>query len=67
MAVIDAGRIYVEHARFAVAFGERAMRSAKATHHGTENVLQVEKAPDFDPILIEILSQFGFPYIRNWK
>lgn len=61
MDLTDAGRTYVEHARIAVAFGERAMRSAKATRDGADIVLQVGKAPDVDPILIEILYSIRLP------
>src|ERR1700722_18586063 len=45
MELTDAGRSYVEHARIAVAFGERAMSSAKAARDGADIVLQVGKAP----------------------
>jgi len=61
MELTDAGRSYVEHARIAVAFGERAMRAAKATRDGAEIVLQVGKAPDVDPILVEILYSIHLP------
>lgn len=55
MELTDAGRTYVEHARVAVSFGERAMKSAKTSRDGTDTVLQVGKVPDADPILVEIL------------
>jgi len=61
MELTDAGRTYVEHARVAVAFGERAMRSAKATRDGADIVLQLGKAPDVDPILVEILYSIRLP------
>lgn len=59
--ITDAGRTYVELARVAVAFGERAMRSAKATRDGVEVILQVGKAPDIDPVLVEILYSIRLP------
>lgn len=61
LELTDAGRTYVEHARIAVAFGERAMRSAKASRDGAEVVLQVGKAPDVDPILVDILYSIRLP------
>jgi DNA-binding transcriptional LysR family regulator len=57
----DAGRTYVEHARVALAYGERAMKSAKASRDGADTILQVGKAPDVDPILIEILYSIRLP------
>lgn len=61
MDLTDAGRSYVEHARIAVAFGERAMKSAKASRDGADSVLQVGKAPDVDPLLIEVLYSIRLP------
>jgi DNA-binding transcriptional LysR family regulator len=61
MELTDAGRTYVEHARVAVAYGERAMKSAKASRDGADSVLQVGKAPDVAPILIEILYSIRLP------
>ena len=65
MELTDAGRSYVEHARVAVAFGERAMRSAKATLDGTDIVLQIGKSPDVDPMLVEILFSIRLPLYPN--
>ena len=61
MELTDAGRSYVEHARLSVAFGERAMRSAKETREGAGTVLQIGKAPDVDPLLVEILYSIRLP------
>jgi DNA-binding transcriptional LysR family regulator len=44
----DAGRSYVEHARISIAFGERAMRSAKEIRQGADTILRVGKSPDVD-------------------
>jgi LysR family hca operon transcriptional activator len=61
MELTDAGRSYVEHARISVAFGERAMRSAKETREGAETVLQIGKSPNLDPVLIEVLYSIRLP------
>jgi DNA-binding transcriptional LysR family regulator len=61
MELTDAGRAYVEHARVAIAYGERAVRSATASRDGADVVLQVGKAPDIDPILVEILYSIHLP------
>jgi DNA-binding transcriptional LysR family regulator len=61
MELTDAGRSYVEHARLSVAFGERAMRSAKETREGAGTALQIGKAPDVDPLLVEILYSIRLP------
>ena len=61
MELTDAGRTYVEHARTALAYGERAMKSAKASRDGADTLLQVGKAPDVDPILIDILYSIRLP------
>jgi len=57
----DAGRSYVEHARISVAHGERAMRSANEARGGADTVLQVGKAPDVDPALVDILYSIRLP------
>lgn len=61
MELTDAGRNYVEHARLAVASGERAMRSARETRDGVDIALRVGKSPDVDPILVEILYSIRLP------
>jgi DNA-binding transcriptional LysR family regulator len=61
MELTDAGRSYVEHARISVAFGERAMRSAKETREGADAVLQIGKSPDLDPVLVEVLYSIRLP------
>jgi DNA-binding transcriptional LysR family regulator len=61
MELTDAGRSYVEHARISVAFGERAMRSAKETRDGADTVLQIGKSPDLDPALVEVLYSIRLP------
>lgn len=57
----DAGRTYVQHARIAMTSGERAIRSAKESRDGADVVLQIGKAPDVDPILVEILYSIRLP------
>jgi DNA-binding transcriptional LysR family regulator len=58
----DAGRSYVEHARISVAYGERAMRSAIERREGADTVLQIGKAPDVDPALVDILYSIRLPF-----
>ena len=57
----DAGRSYVEHARISIAHGERAMRSAIERREGADTVLQIGKAPDVDPALVDILYSIRLP------
>jgi DNA-binding transcriptional LysR family regulator len=59
--ITDAGRSYVEHARIALAHGERAIRSAKEMRDGTDTVLQIGKSPDVDPVLVNILYSIRLP------
>jgi len=61
LELTDAGRSYVEHARISVAHGERAMRSAIETRGGADSVLQIGKAPDVDPALVDILYSIRLP------
>jgi DNA-binding transcriptional LysR family regulator len=61
MEMTDSGRSYVEHARICVAFGERAVRSAKETKEGIDTLLHIGKSPDVDPVLIEILYAIRLP------
>jgi DNA-binding transcriptional LysR family regulator len=66
----DAGRSYVEHARISIAFGERAMRSAKEIRQGADTILRVGKSPDVDPKLVEILYSIRFaslPVARTYR
>ncbi len=55
IAITDAGRSYVEHARMSLAYGERAIRSAKDTKDRAGHFLEIGKSPDVDPVLVEIL------------
>jgi DNA-binding transcriptional LysR family regulator len=59
--ITDAGRSYVEHARIALAHGERAVRSAKEMRDGAETVLRIGKSPDVDPVLVSILYSIRLP------
>jgi DNA-binding transcriptional LysR family regulator len=61
----DAGRTYVEHARVAIAFGERAMHSAKAFREGASTILEIGKSPDIDPILVEVMYSIRLPLFPN--
>jgi DNA-binding transcriptional LysR family regulator len=57
----DAGRLYYENAKIAIAHGERAIRSGVESQEGAETILRIGKSPDVDPILIEILYSIHLP------
>jgi DNA-binding transcriptional LysR family regulator len=63
MELTDAGRTYVEHARIAVAFGERAMRSAKATRRSgcSQSNRHARSIPQVAPLsVLEVWNDHKF-------
>lgn len=62
-----AGRAYVEHARIALLYGDRAFRAAKATMQGADTILHVGRSPYTDPFLSSTLfsvQKSRFPQMR---
>jgi DNA-binding transcriptional LysR family regulator len=62
-----AGRAYVEQARIALLYGDRAFRAARAAMQGAEVVLHVGRSPYTDPFLSSTLfsvQKSRFPQMR---
>lgn len=62
-----AGRAYVEHARIALLYGDRAFRAAKATMQGADTILHLGRSPYTDPFLSSTLfsvQKSRFPQMR---
>jgi DNA-binding transcriptional LysR family regulator len=62
-----AGRAYVDQARIALLYGERAFKAAKATMHGADTIVHVGKSPYVDPFLSSTLfsiQRSRFPRMR---
>lgn len=63
----DAGRAYVEQARLALLYGERAFQSARAVMQDADVVLNVGRTPYADPFLISTLLSIQLPSFRRLK
>jgi DNA-binding transcriptional LysR family regulator len=61
VTVNDAGRAYVEQARLALLYGERAFQAARAVMQEAEVVLNIGKSPYTDPFLTSILLSIQLP------
>jgi DNA-binding transcriptional LysR family regulator len=62
-----AGRAYVEHARIALLYGDRAFKAARAAMQDADLVLHVGRSPYADPFLSSTLisvQQARFPRMR---
>ena len=57
----DAGRAYVEHARLALIYGERALQAARAVKQNADVVVNVGKSPYTDPFLVSTLLSIELP------
>jgi len=57
----DAGRAYVEQARLALLYGERAFQAARAVMQNAEVVLTIGKSPYTDPFLTSALLSIELP------
>ncbi len=67
MELNKAGRAYVEHARVALLYGDRAFQAARAAMQNAEIVLYVGRSPYTDPFLASTLfsvQKSRFPRIR---
>jgi DNA-binding transcriptional LysR family regulator len=61
VTVNDAGRAYVEQARLALLYGERAFQAARAVMQDAEVLLNIGKSPYTDPFLTSILLSIQLP------
>jgi DNA-binding transcriptional LysR family regulator len=61
VTVNDAGRAYVEQARLALLYGERAFQAARAVMQDAEVMLNIGKSPYTDPFLTSILLSIQLP------
>src|ERR1700746_1384178 len=57
----DAGRAYVEQARLAILYGERAFQAARAIPQNADVVLNIGKSPYTDPFLTSTLLSIHLP------
>lgn len=57
----DACRAYVEKARIALLYGERAFEAARAVKQNAENTLYVGRSPYTDPFLTSVLLSLHLP------
>jgi DNA-binding transcriptional LysR family regulator len=65
--VTDAGRAYIEQARLALLYGERAIQAARAVMQNADTILNVGKSPYSDPFLTSTLLSIQlalFPRLR---
>ena len=67
VAVTDAGRAFVEHARLAILHSERAVQSARAALANAETILRVGKTPHGDPFLVSTLLSLRLPLYPRLK
>lgn len=65
--VTDAGRAYVEHARQALFYGERAFTTARAVAQGADTVQHVGRSPYTDPFFLSILKSIQLPLYPQLK
>jgi DNA-binding transcriptional LysR family regulator len=81
LELTDAGRIFLEEARFALLHGERAVHLARAAHEGSDTVLTIGHSPYTDHhwisatlairlplyprLRIQLMTQFAMESIRS--
>ena len=63
----DAGRAYVQQARLALLYGERAVQAARAVMHDADVLLYVGRSPYTDPFLISTLLSIELPLFPRLK
>ena len=67
VTMTDAGRAYVEQARLALLYGERALYAARSVTQHADAVLHVGRSPYVDPFLVSTLQSIRlsqFPRLR---
>ena len=67
VALTEAGRAFVEHARLAILHSERAVQSARAALANAETVLRIGKTPHGDPFLVSTLLSLRLPLYPRLK
>ncbi len=67
MALTEAGRAFVEHARLAILHSERAVQSARAALANAETILRIGKTPHGDPFLVSTLLSLRLPLYPRLK
>ena len=63
----DAGRHFVEDARSAVLYAERAIADARAALHGADEVLHIGRSAFADPYLVTALQSIQLPLFPSLK
>ena len=63
----DAGRHFVEDARSAVMYAERAVTDARAALHGADEVLHIGRSVYADPFLVTAMQSIQLPLFPNLK
>jgi DNA-binding transcriptional LysR family regulator len=61
VALSDAGRVYVQHARLSLLYGERAVQSARSVMQELDVPLYVGRSPYVDPFLVSTLLSIQLP------
>ncbi|WP_446741954.1 LysR family transcriptional regulator [Silvibacterium acidisoli] len=67
VSVTDAGRAYVEHARKALLYGERAFTAALAVAQEADVVQHVGRSPYTDPFFLSMLMSIRLPLYPQLK
>jgi len=65
VAITEAGRAFVEEARFSIVHSERAMQAAKTAHAGVVSHLTIGHSPYVDPVLTSTLFSIRLPLHPN--
>ena len=81
LELTDAGRVFVEEARFALLHGERAVHLARVAHEGSDSVLTIGHSPYtnhdwisamlairlplYPRLRIQLMTQFAMESIRS--
>ena len=63
----EAGRAYVQHARLALVYGERAVHAARAVMQEVDIPLYIGRSPYIDPFLVSTLLAIQLPLYPKLK
>lgn len=61
VALSDAGRAYIQHARFSLLYGERAFNDARAVLQGIDMPVHIGRSPHVDPYFVTVLLSLHLP------
>lgn len=67
VALTEAGRAFVEHARLSILHCDRAVQSARAALANAETILRVGKTPYGDPFLVSTMLSLRLPLYPRLK